>query len=118
MVAVGVKEEHPRKGRHALGGFLIAGIAVARHPVDGVRHRRFAQLQSRVQIIQSVTEIKHSLGFLMIQHPAQVAQAAVHIADDKDLCGFRHESKSFLEKSEYPRGGESPPAYSLAINSL
>ena len=82
MMAVGVEKQHTRKGGHTLGGFLIPHIAVACHAVDRVRHGGLVQLQRTVQVIQAVTQVKHGIGGLVLQHPAQVTHAAVHIGNN------------------------------------
>ena len=82
MVAMGVEEQHPTERNHSLAGFVVVHITVARHAVDGVGDWLFAQLQRGVQIVQTVAEVEHSVGGLVIQKPTKVAQAAMDVGDD------------------------------------
>ena len=82
MVAVGVEKQHARKRSHALGGLLVADIAVACHAVDRVRHRGLVQFQRAVQVVQAVSQVKHGIGGLVLQYPAQVTHAAVDIGNN------------------------------------
>ena len=82
VVAVGVEEQHPGERRKPLGRVVVADVAVARHPVDGVGHRLLEQLQCAVKVVQPVAEEEQRVGGLVIEHPPQVAQAAMDVGND------------------------------------
>ena len=53
---------------------LVAEVAEA--------NQKLQEVGARVQVVQTVTEVEHGVGGLVLQHPPQVAQAAMDVGND------------------------------------